>query len=258
MNPFDLTGKVAVITGSSRGIGRATAETLAGLGAKVVISSRKQDACDLVAVAINARHGAGTAIAVAASIASRDALANLVAQTRATFGQIDILVCNAASNTHYGPMAGITDDQFRAIFEHNVLANHWLIHMVAPEMATRGEGAIIVVSSIGGLTGSADIGAYNVTKAADFQLVRNLAVEFGPQGIRVNAVAPGVIRTHFAKALYEEPEREAALRRATPLGRIGEPQDVAGVIAFLASDAARHMTGQALLVDGGTTISAKY
>lgn len=255
MNVFDLSGKVAIITGSSRGIGRAIAEGMAAQGAKVVISSRKQDACDAVASAINAQHGSGTAIAIAANISSKEALQALADNAREQFGKVDILVCNAASNPYYGPMSGISDEQFRKIFENNVLANHWLIHMIAPEMKERGEGAIIVVSSLGGFLGSADLGAYNVSKAADFQLVRNLAMEFGPNGIRVNAIAPGVIRTDFAKALYEDPEMEKALCRATPLGHLGEPADVAGAVLFFASSASRHITGQYVVVDGGMSIA---
>ena len=251
MSLFDLRGKVALITGSSRGIGRAIAEAMAEQGARVVISSRKQDACDEVASAINARQGEGTAIAVSANISSKETLQNLVDATRAAFGKIDILVCNAASNPYYGPMSGISDELFRKIFENNVLANHWLIQMVAPEMKARNEGAIIVISSLGGLVGSPDIGAYNISKAADLQLVRNLAVEFGPHNITVNAIAPGVIRTSFAKALYEDPEAEAALVRATPLGRIGEARDVAGTAVFFAAGASRHITGQYLVIDGG-------
>src|SRR5208337_3554663 len=162
MELFDLTGKVAIVTGSSRGIGRAIAEAYAEAGARVVISSRKQPACEEVATAINERHGDERAVAIAASISDKAALEALVASTRQRFGKIDILVCNAASNPYYGPMAGISDDEFRKIFENNVLANHWLIAMVGPEMAERREGAIIVVSSIGGLRGSDMIGAYNV------------------------------------------------------------------------------------------------
>ncbi|MEN3276053.1 MAG: hypothetical protein V7631_1843, partial [Massilia sp.] len=180
MSLFDLSGKVAVITGSSRGIGRAIALRMAEQGARVVISSRKAPACDEVAAAINTAHGAGRAIAVPANISSKDALQALVDATNAAFGKIDILVCNAASNPYYGPMAGIADEQFRKIFENNVLANHWLIGMVAPQMIERRDGAIIIVSSIGGLRGSPVIGAYNVSKAADMQLARNLAVEYGP------------------------------------------------------------------------------
>ncbi len=254
MKLFDLTGKVAIITGSSRGIGRAIAESFAAAGAKVVISSRKQHACDEVVAAINERYGEERAIAIAASISDKAALEALVTETRRRAGRIDILVCNAASNPYYGPMAGITDAQFRKIFDNNVLANHWLITMVAPEMIERRDGAIIVVSSIGGLIGSDKIGAYNISKAADFQLVRNLAIEFGPHNVRVNAIAPGVIRTDFARALWEDPEAEAALERVTPLGRLGEPEEIAGAAVFLASKAGAYVTGQGIVIDGGTTI----
>ena len=251
---FDLAGKVAIVTGSSRGIGRAIAEGLAHHGAKVVISSRKQDACDEVAHAINAQHGEGTAIAVAASISDKEALQNLVDETRHQFGRIDVLVCNAASNPYYGPMAGITDDQFRKILDNNVIANHWLISMVAPEMLERGEGSIVIVSSIGGLTSSTVIGAYNISKAADFQLARNLAAEFGPKGVRVNCIAPGLIKTDFARALWENPDTLKAVTRATPLRRIGEPHEIAGAAVFLASPASTFMTGQTMVVDGGSMI----
>ena len=256
MQLFDLTGKVAIITGSSRGIGRAIAEAYADAGAKVVISSRKQPACEEVANAINAKHGEERAVAIAASISDKAALETLVAETQQRFGRIDILVCNAASNPYYGPMAGISDEQFRKIFDNNVLANHWLITMVAPEMIERKDGAIVIVSSIGGLIGSDVIGAYNVSKAADFQLVRNLALEFGKHNVRVNAIAPGVIRTDFARALWEDPKAEAALKRVTPLGRIGEPDDVAGAVAFLASDAASWITGETLVIDGGALLGS--
>ncbi len=257
MKMFDLGGKTAVITGSSRGIGRAIAEAFAEAGARVVISSRKQDACEEVAAAINAKFGAGRAIAVAASISDKQALQHLVDRTREEFGRIDILVCNAATNPYYGPMAGISDEQFRKIFDNNVLSNHWLITMVAPEMAARKEGAIVIVSSVGGLIASDTIGAYNISKAADFQLVRNLALELGRQNIRVNAIAPGVIRTDFARALWEDPEAEAALQQAVPLGRIGEPEDIAGTALFLASDAGRYVNGQGIIVDGGMTTRAR-
>ena len=251
---FDLTGKVAIVTGSSRGIGKAIAEALADQGAKVVISSRNQDACDPVAAAINDKHGENRAIAVAASISSKDALQNLVDATRSKFGQVDILVCNAASNPYYGPMAGISDDQFRKILDNNVIANHWLINMVAPDMLAREDGSIIIISSVGGLTGSSTIGAYNISKAADFQLARNLAAEFGPKGVRINCIAPGLIRTDFAKALWENPETLKAVTRHTPMRRIGEPHEIAGAAVFLASPASTFMTGQAIVVDGGSTI----
>lgn len=254
MDLFDLTGKVAIVTGSSRGIGRAIAEAYAAAGANVVISSRTQAACDEVAVSINEKYGEGRAIAIAASISDKAALEALVVQTRTYYGQIDILVCNAASNPYYGPMAGIGDEQFRKIFDNNVLANHWLISMVSPEMITRQDGAIVIVSSIGGLIGSDVIGAYNISKAADMQLVRNLAIEFGSHNVRVNAIAPGVIRTDFARALWEDPNAEAALKQATPLSRIGEPNEIGGIAVFLASKAASYITGQSIVVDGGATI----
>lgn len=251
---FDLSGKVAIITGSSRGIGKAIAEAMAEQGAKVVISSRRQDACDEAAAAINAAHGEGTALAVAANISSKDDLQNLVDETRRAFGKVDVLVCNAASNPYYGPMAGIEDDQFRKILENNVIANHWLISMVAPEMLERESGSIIIVSSIGGLTSSTVIGAYNISKAADFQLARNLAAEFGPKGVRVNCIAPGLVKTDFARALWENPDTLKAVTRSTPLRRIGEPREIAGAAVYLASDASTFMTGQSMIVDGGSTI----
>jgi NAD(P)-dependent dehydrogenase (short-subunit alcohol dehydrogenase family) len=254
MSLFDLTGKVAIVTGSSRGIGQAIAEALADQGARVVISSRKAEACEEAAQAINGKHGAGRAIVVPANISSKEALQQLTDETRRQFGRIDILVCNAASNPYYGPMAGISDEQFRKILENNVIANHWLISMVAPEMLERREGSIIIVSSIGGLTSSTVIGAYNISKAADLQLARNLAAEFGPAGVRVNCIAPGLVRTDFARALWENPDTLKAVTRGTPMRRIGEPHEIAGAAVFLASPASTFMTGQTIVVDGGSTI----
>lgn len=255
MSLFDMTGQVALITGSSRGIGKAIAEEMAVHGAKVVISSRKQDACDAVAAEINARHGAGTAIAVAANISAKDALQNLVDETRKAFGKVTALVCNAASNPYYGPAAGIQDEQFRKIMDNNILSNHWLINMVAPEMMERGEGSITIVSSIGGLKGSTVIGAYCISKAADMQMARNLADEYGPKGVRVNCIAPGLIRTDFAKALWENPDTLARSTARSPLRRIGEPEEIAGAAVFLASRAGAFTTGQTFVIDGGQTIS---
>jgi len=254
MSLFSLAGKVAVVTGSSRGIGRAIAERMAEHGAQVVISSRKAEPCAAVAAAINAAHGAGSAVSIPANISSKDELMNLVAETTRQLGKIDVLVCNAASNPYYGPMAGIDDDQFRKILENNVIANHWLINFTAPQMLARGDGSIIIVSSIGGLRGSNVIGAYNVSKAADFQLARNLAVEYGPQNVRVNCIAPGLIKTDFARALWEDAEALKQRTATTPLRRIGEPDEIAGAAIFLASKAGSFVTGQAIVVDGGVTI----
>lgn len=254
MSLFSLAGKVAVITGSSRGIGKAIAERMAEHGAKVVISSRKPEPCAEVADAINAKHGAGTAISIPANISSKEELKHLVDATTAQFGKVDILVCNAASNPYYGPLAGITDDQFRKILENNVIANHWLISFVAPQMIERHDGAVIIVSSIGGLRGSPVIGAYNISKAADFQLARNLAVEYGPHNVRVNCIAPGLIKTDFAKALWDNPDTLKRVTATSPLRRIGEPDEIAGAAVFLASAAGSFMTGQNIVIDGGATI----
>jgi NAD(P)-dependent dehydrogenase (short-subunit alcohol dehydrogenase family) len=254
MNLFDLKDKVAVITGSSRGIGKAIALRMAEHGAKVVISSRKREACDAVVAEITAAHGPGRAIAITANISSKADLEQLVAQTRAQWGRIDVLVCNAASNPYYGPQAAIADAQFRKILDNNIIANHWLISLTAPEMTARREGSIIIVSSIGGLRGSSVIGAYCISKAADMQLARNLAVEYGPHNVRVNCIAPGLIRTDFARALWEDEAMLANRNETTPLRRIGEPDEIAGAAVYLASSASSFMTGQSLVVDGGVTI----
>jgi NAD(P)-dependent dehydrogenase (short-subunit alcohol dehydrogenase family) len=255
MNLFNLKGQVAIITGSSRGIGKAIAERMAEHGAKVVISSRKAPACQEVVDALNARYGANTAISVPANISSKAELENLVTVAKREFGKVDILVCNAASNPYYGPQANIADDQFRKILDNNIVANHWLISYVAPEMIARRAGSIIIVSSIGGLKGSPVIGAYGISKAADMQLARNLAVEYGPHNIRVNCIAPGLVKTDFARALWEDEANLAKRVSTTPLRRIGEPDEIAGAAVFLASQAGSFMTGQSLVIDGGVTIS---
>ena len=255
MSLFDMTGQVALITGSSKGIGKAIAAEMAAHGAKVAISSRKQDACDAVAAELNTKYGAGTAIAVAANISSKEALQHLVDETRRAFGKVTALICNAASNPYYGPMAGISDDQFRKILDNNIISNHWLINMVAPEMTERGEGSITIVSSVGGLKGSTVIGAYCVSKAADMQLARNLADELGPKGVRVNCIAPGLIRTDFAKALWENPDTLKRVTSRASLRRIGEPDEIAGAAVFLASRAGAFTTGQTIVIDGGALIS---
>jgi NAD(P)-dependent dehydrogenase (short-subunit alcohol dehydrogenase family) len=253
MSLFDLTGKVAVITGSSRGIGKAIAEAMADAGAKVTISSRKPGPCQEVAAEINAKHGDGTAIAVPANISSKEELQAMVDATNKAFGKIDICVCNAASNPYYGPMSGIDDDAFAKILQNNIISNNWLIQMCVPQMRERKDGSVIIVSSIGGLRGTPIIGAYNISKAADFQLARNLATEFGEDNVRVNCIAPGLIKTDFAKALWDNPDTLKRSLAGTPLKRIGEPEEIAGAAVYLASKAGAYMTGQTIVVDGGAT-----
>jgi NAD(P)-dependent dehydrogenase (short-subunit alcohol dehydrogenase family) len=252
---FDLTGKVAVITGSSRGIGRAIAERMAEHGAKVVVSSRKAATCEEVAQSINERHGAGAATVIPANISSKDDLQNLVNVTNEKLGRIDVLVCNAASNPYYGPMANITDEQLRKVLDNNIVSNHWLISFVVPQMIARKDGAIIIVSSVGGLRGTPVLGAYAISKAADLQLARNLAIEYGPHNVRVNCIAPGLIKTEFARALWDNPETLKNYSGRTPLRRIGQPDEIAGAAVFLASAAGSFVTGQNIVVDGGSTIA---
>jgi len=253
MNAFRLDGKVAIVTGSSRGIGRSIAEHLAAHGARVVVSSRKLPACEEVVNAI--RSAGGEATAVAANIGDKAQLEYLVAETRKRFGPIDILVCNAASNPYFGPMSGLPDDTFQKILQNNIVSNHWLSNLVLPEMAQHKDGVVIIVSSIGGIKGSAVLGAYCVSKAADMQLARNLAVEWGKQNIRVNCIAPGLVKTDFARALWDNPKLLAHTEATTPLGRIGDPDDIGGIAVFLASRAGAFVTGQTIVADGGVTIT---
>jgi NAD(P)-dependent dehydrogenase (short-subunit alcohol dehydrogenase family) len=252
-NLFDLSGKSAIITGSSRGIGKAIAHRLAEHGANVVISSRKADACEAAAAEINDAVGRKAAIAIPCNIAVKEALQQLVSETERAFGKIDILVCNAASNPYFGPMGNMADEQFTKILQNNIVSNHWLINMVAPAMRDRKDGSIMVISSIGGLRGTEVLGAYAISKAADMQLARNLAAEFGPDNVRVNTIAPGLIRTDFARALWENPDILKRSTERTPLRRIGEPDEISGMAVFLASKAGAFTTGQTFVIDGGQT-----
>jgi NAD(P)-dependent dehydrogenase (short-subunit alcohol dehydrogenase family) len=250
---FDLTGQVAVVTGSTKGIGRAIVEEMARAGAKVVVSSRKAEACEEVAAAI-VREG-HEAIAIPCHIGRRADCEALIAKTREKWGKIDTLVCNAAINPYYGPLTGLSDEVFSKVMETNVRSNLWLANLVQPEMAARRDGAIIIVSSIGGLKGTEILGIYAISKAADMQLARNLAVEWGPQNIRVNCIAPGLVKTDFARALWEDPELRKGSEDRTALRRLGEPEDIAGAAVFLAARAGRWITGQTIVIDGGRTIA---
>lgn len=251
---FDLKGRTAVVTGASRGIGEAIAHRLAQHGANVVVSSRKLDACEVVASDINDKFGDDRASAVACNISHREQLQGLVDFAEDRYGPVDILVCNAAVNPAFGPSADITEEQIDKIFNCNVKANHFLAHMVLPKMVERGGGAIVIVSSIGAFLGSTSIGTYNVSKAADLAIARNLAAEFGRNNIRVNCIAPGIVKTKFAEALWKNPEIEKTVTQTIPMRRFGEPDEIAGAAVFLASDAARWMNGQCVTVDGGTVI----
>lgn len=249
---FDLTGKTAIITGSSRGIGRAIALAFADFGAQVVISSRKVEACRQVAAEIEA--AGGRAAAIACNITEKSQIQNLVACTHKAFGKVDIMVCNAAVNPHFGPSMEIPDEAFSKIMQCNIHSNLWLAQAVAPEMKARRDGAIIIVSSIGGFLGTPVLGAYAISKAADMQMARNLASELGPHNIRVNCIAPGLVRTDFARALWEDEERRQKRESQTPMRRLGEPEDIAGAAVYLASRAGGWTCGQTITVDGGYTI----
>ena len=251
---FSLQDKVAVVTGSSKGIGKVIAEAMAAAGAKVVISSRKAGPCEAVADAI--KEGGGEAMARACNISEKPQLRALVDATLERWGRIDALVCNAAVNPYFGPLAEIPDEVYDKTMNANVRSNLWLCNMVIPQMAERGGGAVIIVSSIAGLKGHGKLGAYAISKAADIQLARNLAVEWGRSNVRVNCIAPGLVRTDMARALWEDPDNLARALEAYPLGRIGEPEDIAGAAVFLASRAGDFVTGQTLVIDGGTTISS--
>ena len=251
---FDITGKVAVVTGGSKGIGKAIAEALAAHGAKVVVASRKLDACQAVVDGIKADGGDATAISC--NITNREDLEKLVRESEAAYGQIDIMVANAAVNPFMGSNLDIPDDAFQKIMTCNVQSNLWLAQMVIPGMQARTDGAFIIVSSIGGLKGDRSLGAYAISKAADFQLARNLAVEFGKDNIRVNCIAPGLVKTDFAKALWTDPERSSKRLAGTPMARLGEPEDLAGIAVYLAAPAGSWTTGQVFVVDGGVMAGA--
>jgi NAD(P)-dependent dehydrogenase (short-subunit alcohol dehydrogenase family) len=250
---FDLSGKVAIVTGSTRGIGLGIAQQFAKRGAKVVISSRNRDACEAARDGISA--AGGEAIAIPCNISHKEQLQSLVDESLAHFGKLDVLVCNAAVNPHFGPLSSLSDEAYDKTMNANVRSNVWLANMALPHIAASGGGAAILVSSIASVLGTKMLGVYALSKAADSQLARNLAVEWGRKNIRVNAIAPGIIKTYFARALYENPETERAVTRYYPIGRLGEVDDVSGIAVLLASRAGAFITGQTIVVDGGTTIA---
>lgn len=252
---FSLAGKVALVTGSSRGIGKAIIEQMAEAGAKVVVSSRKADACEQVRAEFAAR--GQEAIAVPCNVGQKEQVKNLVDTVLGKWGRIDILVCNAASNPAYGPMASATDEVFDKIMLTNVKSVFWLANMVLPQMAERRDGAMIIISSIGALRGSSALGLYATSKAAEAGMCRALACEWGPKNIRINCIAPGLVRTDFARALWEDDAKRTAREALTPLRRIGEPRDIGAIAVFLASEAASFITGQMIVADGGVTIAGE-
>jgi NAD(P)-dependent dehydrogenase (short-subunit alcohol dehydrogenase family) len=251
---FDLTGRVALLTGASKGMGLAMAEALADHGARVMISSRKLDQCVAAAGAINVKHAEERAYAFACNAGYKDQLRALVDATHGRLGPVDILVGNAGVNPFYGPMSEIPDEAYDKIMATNVKSNHWLAQMVAPDMVAQGRGSVMITSSVGAFTPSVTLGTYHISKLAVIALARNLAAELGPHGVRANAICPGLIRTGFAQALWDNPEAEQRARQEIPLRRLGEADDLKGVAVFLASDASAYVTGQALTVCGGSNM----
>ena len=255
MELFNLKNKSILITGSSRGIGKSIAHQCALHGANVIISSRKIDACKNTANEINKDIGNEVAFPISASISDEEQLINLVEQTRKKLGKIDVLVCNAATNPFMGSMLDMPSDKFDKVMNNNIKSNQILCNLVLPEMIDREDGAIIIISSIAAIKGSPILGAYNISKAADVMIVKNIAAEFGHKNIRANSIAPGLIKTDFAKALWENPDILKTVLNSTPMQRIGEPDEIAGVAVMLASNAGNYINGQTIVVDGGTTIS---
>ena len=250
--PFGLTGKVAIVTGSTRGIGLATAWMLAEAGARVVISSRKPETCEAVRAEFAA--AGHDAIAVPAHVARPGDCEALVARAVDRCGRLDIVVANAAVNPVFDPLGTLGLDVWHKVLDTNLGGPLALARHALPEIAKSGGGAMVMVSSISSFVAARGSAAYGVSKAGLNQMTRQLAIEWGGRGVRVNAVAPGTTRTDMIRSLIAQPGWLDALIERTPLERIGEPEDVAAAILFLASDAARHVTGQVLVVDGGETI----
>jgi NAD(P)-dependent dehydrogenase (short-subunit alcohol dehydrogenase family) len=251
-NLFDLTGKTAIVTGASKGIGAAIAHGLAAFGARVVVSSRKQEAVQAVARAI--RDAGGEATGVAAHMGDRNAIGQLVAQTTELYGGIDIVVNNAAVNPVYGPLLDMGEDAFDKIMSVNVKGPLELAKQAYPVMAGRGGGSVINISSIGGLSPEPLLGLYSASKAALINLTKTMAREWGPAGIRCNVLCPGLVRTKFSAALWQDEQVLQRFLHKVPLGRIAEPEEMVGLAVYLASPAASYCTGAVFTVDGGSTI----
>lgn len=250
---FDLTDKVAVVTGGSRGIGRAIALAYAQAGAQLVLASRKLEGVEAVAAEIRAR--GGRALAVAAHMGQEDDVAGLVARAVEAFGGVDIAVSNAATNPHFGPILSASSSQWDKIHAVNLKGAFLLAQQVAPHMKARGGGSLLLMASLAGLRPSPRMGVYSVFKAGLIMLTQVLARELAPDRIRVNALAPGVIRTRFSSALWESPEVAESIAAATPLGRLGEVDDVVGAALYLVSPLSDYVTGEVLVIDGGLNLS---
>lgn len=254
---FDLTGKVAIITGSSRGIGLASARRMAEHGAKVVISGRKAEACATAAAQINSEFSSvgGAALAVPANIGRREELRNLVDATIEKWGRVDVVMANAAIHPWIGSVLDLKEETFNKFMQVNVQSSIWLAQMAIPGMLERGYGRFIVVASIVGLLGDPTTGTYGLTKAADMQLVRNLAMEFGSKGICANCIAPGTFKTEMARSQWEDPKLVEWYEHRNPSRRFGDVDEISGLALLLAARAGGYINGQTIAVDGGHTIS---
>lgn len=251
---FDLSGRVAIVTGASRGIGRAIAETLALAGARVALASRKQASLDEATSEIRA--AGGEAVGIAAHNGDKQALTALVEATVARYGRLDILVNNAATNPHFGTILEADDSYWRKTIDVNLMGNVWLTQAAVKQMRASGGGKIINVASIVGLNPGRYQGIYSVTKAGVISLTKTLATELGPDNIQVNTIAPGLVKTKFAQALWGNEDLLAQVLDRTPAGRIGQPDDMAGIALFLASSASDYTTGAVFVLDGGVTANS--